>query len=236
MRQINPSVKVITILLSALIISFSPSVFWNAAIIAICFASLLVSGCISRKMLSVLLPATLASLSIFMALLLRGGSGEEAFESSGNFLVVSSSASNLNDALAVALRIYAYAFLGMLFSFTTDSQAFVYSLMQQCHLNAKFAYGVLAAWNLLPMIRREYSQIKLALAVRGLKIRPWSMKPLFTALVNAMHWAENVAMAMESKGFDENAESTYYLNLSVRCYDFLWAIFMIAVSMAWIWL
>ena len=181
-------------------------------------------------------PLSLASLSIFMALLLRGGSGEEAFESSGNFFVVSSSASNLNDALAVALRIYAYAFLGMLFSFTTDSQAFVYSLMQQCHLNAKFAYGVLAAWNLLPMIRREYSQIKLALAVRGLKIRPWSMKPLFTALVNAMHWAENVAMAMESKGFDENAERTYYLNLSVRCYDFLWAIFMIAVSMAWIWL
>ena len=142
----------------------------------------------------------------------------------------------MNDALAVALRIYAYAFLGMLFSFTTDSQAFVYSLMQQCHLDAKFAYGVLAAWNLLPMIRREYSQIKLALAVRGLKIRPWSMKPLFTALVNAMHWAENVAMAMESKGFDENAERTYYINLSVRCYDFLWAIFMIAVSMAWIWL
>lgn len=235
MRQINPSVKVIAILISALIISFSPSAFWNAIIIAICFVSLLVSGCMSKKILSVLIPATLASLSIFMAHLLRGGNGNEVFENSGNFLVVSSSASNLNDALAVALRIYAYAFLGMLFSFTTDPQAFVYSLMQQCHLDAKFAYGVLAAWNLLPMIRREYSQIKLALEVRGLKLWPWSMKPLFTALVNALHWAENVAMAMESKGFDENAGRTYYLNLSVRYYDFIWAAFMIAISMAWIW-
>ena len=55
MRQINPSVKVITILISALIISFSPSVFWNAIIIAICFLSMLVSGCMSKKVLSVLL-------------------------------------------------------------------------------------------------------------------------------------------------------------------------------------
>ena len=235
MRRINPSVKVIAILISALIISFSPSILWNAVIIAICFASLLASGCLSRKVLNVLLPATLASLSIFMALLLHDSNGREAFESSGNFLAVSSSASDVNDAIAVALRIYAYAFLGMLFSFTTDPQAFVYSLMQQCHLDAKFAYGVLAAWNLLPMIKREYSQIKLALEVRGLKLWPWSAKPLFTALVNAMHWAENVAMAMESKGFDENADRTYYLEFSVRYYDFIWAIFMIAVSMAWIW-
>ena len=77
MRQINPSVKVIAILASALIISFSPSVFWNAAIVVVCFASLLISGCMSRKVLNVLLPATLASLSIFMALLLRGSSGKE---------------------------------------------------------------------------------------------------------------------------------------------------------------
>lgn len=233
MKQINPSVKVITILVSALIISFSPSVLWNAIIIAICFVSLLASRCLSRKVLNVLLPATLAALSIFMAMLLHGSNSEEVFESSGNFLVVSSSASNMNDAMAVALRIYAYAFLGMLFSFTTNPQAFIYSLMQQGHLDAKFAYGVLAAWNLLPMIKREYGQIKLALEIRGLKT--WSAKPLFTALVNAMHWAENVAMAMESKGFDENADRTYYIKLSVRYYDFIWAIFMIAVSMAWIW-
>lgn len=235
MRKINPSVKVIVILLSALIISFSPSVFWNVVIIALCFISLLLSGCLSRKVLNVLLPATLASLSIFTALLLRGGGGEEVFESSGNFLVVSSSASNIEDALAVALRIYVYAFLGMLFSFTTDPQAFVYSLMQQCRLDAKFAYGVLAAWNLLPMIKREYDQTKLAILVRGVKLCPWSMKPLFTALVNALHWAENVAMAMESKGFDGNEARTYYIKLQVRYYDFIWAIFMLAVSMAWIW-
>ena len=235
MKQINPSVKVIAILASALIISFSPSVFWNAAIVVVCFASLLISGCMSRKVLNVLLPATLASLSIFMALLLRGSSGKEVFESSGNFLVSASSASDIGDAAAVALRIYAYAFLGMLFSFTTDPQAFVYSLMQQCHLSAEFAYGVLAAWNLLPMIRREYSQTKLAIEVRGLKLWPWSLKPLSTALVNSLHWAENVAMAMESKGFDGKADRTYYLNLHVRYQDFVWAIFMIAISMAWIW-
>ena len=191
MRQINPSVKVIAILASALIISFSPSVFWNAAIVVVCFASLLISGCMSRKVLNVLLPATLASLSIFMALLLRGSSGKEVFESSGNFLVSASSASDIGDAAAVALRIYAYA--------------------------------------------REYSQTKLAIEVRGLKLWPWSLKPLSTALVNSLHWAENVAMAMESKGFDGKADRTYYLNLHVRYQDFVWAIFMIAISMAWIW-
>ena len=54
--------------------------------------------------------------------------------------------------------------------------------------------------------------------------------------MNSLHWAENVAMAMESKGFDGKADRTYYLTLHVRYQDFVWAIFMIAISMAWIWL
>lgn len=231
MRQINPSVKAIAILICGLIISFSYSVRWNAVLIAVCLVFMALWGADFKKMIPVLFPATLAAASIFMAFVIHGeGEAVQAAESSRNFLQVSAGARRLEDALAVGLRIYVYAMLGMLFSFTTDPKDFLYSLMQQCHLPPKFAYGVLAAFHLLPMIQREYRQIRLAYRVRGLSIPPWSLKPAYSALVNALHWAESIAMAMESKGFEENGKRTYYRQLRVKPVDFLWAFGMLLLS------
>lgn len=233
MRKINPSVKAATILLCGLIISFSYSVKWNGILLLVCLISLLFSRVSVKKMLSILLPATLAAASVFMAFLVHGeGEAVVIAEGSKNFLQVSAGAGKLSDAMALGMRIYAYAMLGMLFSFTTDSKDFMYSLMQQCRLSPKFAYGVLAAFHLLPMIRREYSQVRLAYRVRGYRLYPWSLKPAYSALVNAMHWAENIAMAMESKGFEENQERTYYRRIMVRPVDFLWAAGMILLCTA----
>ena len=75
----------------------------------------------------------------------------------------------------------------------------------------------------LTMIVREYRQIRLAYEVRGLRLYPWSLSPLFPALINGLHWAENTAMAMQSKGVDENGERTWYMNISVKYYDYIWA-------------
>ncbi|MCD8123268.1 MAG: energy-coupling factor transporter transmembrane protein EcfT [Clostridiales bacterium] len=233
MRNINPSIKAAVILLCGLIISFSYSLFWNSIIIGICLILLFVSGVSPKKIAAVLLPATLAAASIFMAFVIHGnGEAVSIATDSKNFLQVSAGAGKLSDAAALALRIYAYAALGMLFSFTTDANEFLYSLMQQCHLAPKFAYGVLAAYHLLPVALREYRQIRLAFEVRGCHLAPWSLKPAFPALVNAMHWAENIAMAMESKGFDENGERTWYLTTSVHPADFLWSAFMIGICTA----
>ena len=231
MRKINPSVKAIVILCCGLIISFCYSILWSSVLIGLCLILMLFSGVKIRRICTVLFPATLAAASIFMAMLINGNSeAVHVAEGSKNFLVVSAGAGNVYDACALGLRIYAYAALGMLFTFTTKPNEFLYSLMQQCRLAPKFAYGVLAAYHLLPMIGREYRQIRLAYEVRGLHLYPWSIKPLFPALVNAMHWAENMAMAMQSKGFDDNGERTWYMKLSVKYYDYIWGGLFLLIS------
>ena len=74
----------------------------------------------------------------------------------------------------------------------------------------RFAYGILAAFHLMPGMVREFRQVRLAFAVRGLHVHALSLKPIFTMLVNSVRWSESVAMAMESKGFCGDAPRSYY--------------------------
>ena len=74
------------------------------------------------------------------------------------------------------------------------------------------------------------SQIRLACRVRGFAVTPLSVRPAFTALVNAVHWSESLAMAMESKGFDDTGGRTYSRILRVRPGDILWAASLLALA------
>lgn len=76
---------------------------------------------------------------------------------------------NLYTALQLATRLLAYAGLGILFALSTEGDFFIASLLHQCHLPPKFAYGILAAFHLMPGMAREYAQVRTAFAARGLK-------------------------------------------------------------------
>lgn len=224
MSKINPSVKALTVLVSGLLLSFSYSVLLNSVVIGVCLILLLVSKVRVTSILKVLLPATLAAVSLFFAALLHTSQAPAAsvpvsVTESLNFGVMSYSMTSLYNAVQLALRIYAYAFSGMLFALTTDAEEFVYSLMQQCRLSPKFAYGVLAAYHLLPTVKREYASVRMAYRVKGYRVGPLSLRPIFTMLVNTMHWSEDVAMAMESKGFDGTTDRTCYTQMSIHWYD-----------------
>lgn len=126
---------------------------------------------------------------------------------------------NLYTALQLATRLLAYAGFGTLFALTTDGEYFISSLMHQCHLPPKFAYGILAAFHLMPNMVKEFRQVKLAFAARGVRTGACSLKPVFTMLVNSIRWSECVAMAMESRGFCGSSERTYYSIPKVHWYD-----------------
>lgn len=121
----------------------------------------------------------------------------------------------------------AAAELGILFALSTEGDFFIASLLHQCRLPPKFAYGILAAFHLMPGMAREYAQVRTAFAVRGLKMGPLSMKPVFTMLVNSVRWSESIAMAMESKGFCGEAPRTYYTVPRVHWYDLAIAALMV---------
>lgn len=213
MNRLNPFYKAVTILVAGLVMTFSYLLCMNLAICAGCLVLLLFFSRIRiRSMLQLMVPALFAALCLFMTGLLRSsGGGEEAYHAAfGSYTAALQTGVSLYNALQLGTRVLAFAMLGILFALTTDSELFIQSLMHQCHLRPKFAYGILAAFHLMPHIGEEYRNARLAYRARGMHTRWFSLRPLFTSMVSCIRWSGNVAMAMESKGFDENGSRTYY--------------------------
>ena len=220
----NPTVKAFTVLICVILLSFEYLVSLNLLVLAVCLLLLMFCSRVSLKKIGViLLPACIAAFGLFvMGLYYARGS-----LSAMPYSVRAAMSQNLYTALQLATRLLAYAGLGILFALSTEGDFFIASLLHQCRLPPKFAYGILAAFHLMPGMAREYAQVRTAFAARGLKAGPLSMKPVFTMLVNSVRWSESIAMAMESKGFCGDAPRTYYTVPRVHWYDLAAAALMV---------
>ena len=183
LHKINPFYKFVTVIVLAVGLTFSPSVYLNVTTFVICIF-LLITG--SKKILT--------AIKVFIPIL---------FMAIGLYISGVNFGGNLQSGMTMATRLIAFSGFGMVFSLTTDPYEFMKSLRKDGKLPRKFAYGVLCAFNLIPYIRNEYKNARLALSVRGVKHGVFSMKPLFSMLVNSVRWSEMLSMAMESKGFDD---------------------------------
>ena len=103
------------------------------------------------------------------------------------------------------------------------------SYIQQFRLPPRYAYGILAAYHFSGSLAREFRKVRLAFRVRGVRVGPLSLKPLFVMLVNALHWSGDIAAAMESKGFDGSRNRTYRLRPRVEPRDWVFAAGVLAV-------
>ena len=230
----NPTVKAATVLVCVILLSVQYLVSLNLAVFGACLLLLLAgTHAGARRVAALLVPASLAALGLFMMGLYyaRGGSVTQAeldTLSAVPYAVRAAMSHNLYTALQLATRLLAYAGLGMLFALSTDAEFFIASLLHQCRLSPKFAYGILAAFHLMPGMVREFRQVRLAFAVRGLRVHALSLQPIFTMLVNSVRWSECVAMAMESKGFCGEAPRTYYFIPKVHWYDLAAAVAAVA--------
>jgi energy-coupling factor transport system permease protein len=143
--------------------------------------------------------------------------------------VILSDSTSIAGGLQIATRIMVYAALGMVFSFTTDARQFAYSLEQQFRLPSRFAYGVLAAFHLVPLMPYEYKKISYAFLARGQKYSPLSPKVIVPFLIKSVRWSETLAIAMESKGFDQDGSRTCLHVVRVKWYD--WAFVVLSVGL-----
>lgn len=225
LERINPSVKVATILISVILLSFVYKTRLNLAVFGVClFLLLCFSNAKWKHVTAILIPALIAAFGLFMmglyyakgndvvSLMSEGTSqtGELADISAVPYAVRAAMSTNLDTALQLSSRLLAFAGMGAVFALTTDGEYFVSSLMHQCRLKPKFAYGILAAVHLMPDMIREYRSVRLAFRARGIYTGIFSLRPIFTMLVNSIRWSESVAMAMESKGFCGEEPRTYY--------------------------
>ena len=230
LEKINPFIKVVTILVCGILMALTSSWKLNLAVlIAALLALLLLSNCKLSSLVKTFVPVILLAGAVFVS----GMSyGKSAAQSASIYHVAS-----MDSALLLSTRILAYVGMGMLFALSTDQKEFIMSLMHQAHIKPKFAYGVLAAVNLIPTLRREWDEVNLAYRARKKRTGLLPIGPLFNTLVNGIRWSENVAMAMESKGFDGDGSRTFAITTRVRAGDICFAVLCIGLMAAgMIWL
>jgi len=132
-----------------------------------------------------------------------------------------SSTAAIRYGLDMASRIYCFGILGSSFSVSTTINELIYSLQQQLRLPAVFAYGLLAAFQIAPIIPAEYQNIRNSMRSRGISVNPFSFKMLIPLLVKSIRWSELLATAMLSRGFDSEAKRTYANTFHVTFMDAL---------------
>lgn len=215
MQSINPVTKFIGIFIPAVMLAFVYHPELNLLVFAACIVILLCSRVNLKGLLLFLIPvAVLAAGMFFTGYQFRS----DAYVGAQRGLFTDEAVIN---GLQLSSRILAFAGLGMLFVFTTDRTAFIRALEQQFQLPPKFAYGVMAAWGMLPNMRREYQKTRAAFTARGLHpgmVSPALLTPL---LVKSIRWSEALACAMESKGFGEARNRTRYRTVPIKPADIL---------------
>src|SRR5690606_31672166 len=73
----------------------------------------------------------------------------------------------LYTGLALGFRVLCFSCLSILFIMTTNPIKFILSFVQQCKMPPKLAYGILAGYRFLPLLKDELKIIQLAHKVRG---------------------------------------------------------------------
>jgi len=194
LHKINPFYKFIVIAGIATGLTFVHSFRINITVLVITLI-LFITGTKPTtwlRALKIFLPLSVIGFSIFMSGVLWGNDAAGAF-------AVSTTQTGFN----MLARFFSFAGLGLLISLTTDAFELVKAMQKNGKLPRKFAYGLLAAINLIPHMKSEYQNARLAFAVRDASVGPLSTKVLFAMLVNCFRWSEMLSIAMHSKGFHE---------------------------------
>ncbi len=110
-------------------------------------------------------------------------------------------------ALGLVARIAAVAATGAAFALTTSATGLADSLVQQARLSPRFAYGALAAYEAVPGLAADFATLRDARRLRGLPA--WYPRILVGLLVRAIRHADQLAVAMDARGFGTAPRTTY---------------------------
>ncbi|MGO4994653.1 energy-coupling factor transporter transmembrane component T family protein [Jeotgalibaca porci] len=221
--RINPFIKLVTVLVTSLLLMFSPDWRLNTFISVIVLLLLFTSKRVQlRQALKIILPALFLSCSFFIT-------GWQFSHTGGADLSLSVQSTRyvLEDAaflngLQLGTRIFSFAVLGLLTALTIYPNELIASMVQQGKLSNSLSYGVLASVYLIPSMSKNYSQAKLAFQVRQIKLKKFDYRPLVGLLIRSIRWSDALAMAMHAKGFSE--ERTHYIQTKVKGSDVVFLI------------
>lgn len=199
----NPSLKLFLALIISLEITFTTRLTGNTIIIVVALAYLAFARVPPAKVVKPLLITLIPAFALFTTI---------AFFSPQR---------NVHFAWVLVSRLYCYVSVGAAVTLTTPKLDLIHSLEQNCHLPSKFAYGFLAALNLIPRITQAVKTIRVAGEMRGVSLHWWSPTLYFKAILAAISWANQLAQAMETHGFVEGAPRTVAQPIFLRTRDWL---------------
>lgn len=217
LKKLNPTVKFLVILVWGIILTFTNSYQLNLILSGVFVVLLLISGVSIRHILKIYIPVCVAAGGVFMTAMLFS-------QQSSDVVTQSHAIVNYDYALMIATRVLLFANLGMLFSCTTDNLEFVYSLRDQLKLPNVFVYGILATFNLLPLIKDEAKKNYASFQARGQKTWRFSSKVLTPLFIKTILYSDQITLAMRSKGFDEEGQRSEYTKIEVASKDWIWAV------------
>ena len=180
----NPSLKLLLVILLSLELTFVTKLWINLIVIVVCLLILIHQRFHWRQFCWLAFVPLFPALAIFIT------------------IVFFSPSHSLFDGTVLFSRLYVYVCLGTVFTFTTDTLTLARSLEQNCHLPSKYAYGVLAALNLIPKMKQAVTTIYTAGQMRGVNLH-------------------QLAQVMESHGFVEGQARTATVDIPITSHDWL---------------
>ncbi len=215
MRAWNPACKFIGLLSVTLVLAWWHHPVVNLVVFFLCLCLMLLSKVSPKGLCLGFLPIFLLAVGMFFT--------GYRFSATGNMPLKADTmvfySSRFWNGMTLASRVLAYAAAGYLFALTTDRIYMIRSFQHQFHLPRIFAYGLLAAWGIFPEMLQEYKRTKAAFRSRGIQVFPISPALLKPLLVKSVRWSEQLAVAMESKGFSGDEPRTDYAPALVRPAD-----------------
>ena len=155
-----------------------------------------------------LLPLALAAVGIVVANVLFSGRNADPLATE----LLRIGPVRITEAAAIAAaglgaRVAAIVSVGAVFALTTDATHLVDSLVQLARVSPRFAYGALAAYQAVPRLAEDLVTIRQARRLRGLP--EWRPRILVGLLVRAIRHADELAVAMDARGFGSGSRTTY---------------------------
>ncbi|MDQ3930631.1 MAG: energy-coupling factor transporter transmembrane protein EcfT [Chloroflexota bacterium] len=237
LHALNPSIKLLTIAVVMIAITFIFDVATPLAFLWLTIGVMVVLGRLPLvRVLKSLTPFLVIALSIVVlnTIFHRPLASETPLFSIGPLTV---SQEGLEIGLSIGLRILFLVSTSLLFVATTEPQEFVLSLVQQAKLGYKLAFALLVAYRFVPLFAEEYANIRAAARVRGIGTDQGFLARLRSLrrdavplLASAIRRSERLAVAMDSRAFGAYPTRTYRKTLKVAMSDWLFFFCTLGVS------
>lgn len=217
MRSLNPACKFTGLLAVTFVLAWRHDPVLNLIVSVLSILLILSARVKVKSLLLFMSPVLLFAVGMFFTgFYFSAGSDMPVNEKTMAF-----ASSSFWNGLTLASRVLAFAGIGYLFALTTDRILLVRSFQKQFHLPQIFAYGLLAAWGILPHMMQEYRRTRAAFQARGIRTFAVSPALLGPLLVKSVRWSEELSIAMESKGFSGHEKRTDFQPVRVHGYDWL---------------